>query len=97
MSPSEQEIVSSSLPAPVAGLEPVWWRRWRQPGSAASGPRAETFLDRYPQLRNETEVAVRIIYEEVCLRQESGEEVDAAEVCTAFPSGPAAGDPARLP
>ncbi len=46
-------------------------------------PRAEDFLARHPELGDEA--AIRLIYEEVCLRQEAGEEVDPAEVVGRFP------------
>jgi eukaryotic-like serine/threonine-protein kinase len=46
---------------------------------------AESWLDRDPQLRAQPEVAVRIIYEEVCLREELGELVDSAEIYRRFP------------
>jgi serine/threonine protein kinase/Flp pilus assembly protein TadD len=45
--------------------------------------RAEEFLERYPELR--TEDAVRLVYEEVCLRREAGQEVQTAEVISRFP------------
>jgi serine/threonine protein kinase/tetratricopeptide (TPR) repeat protein len=44
---------------------------------------AESLLDRYPELS--TESALRLIYEEVCLRQEAGLMVVTAEVVNRFP------------
>ena len=56
-------------------------RRWR----AGERPRAEEFLDEYPELGDRPESAVRLIYEEICLRQESGEDASSAEVLRRFP------------
>jgi serine/threonine protein kinase len=47
--------------------------------------RAEEFFLRYPELSAEPELAVRLIYEEVCLRREGGEKVRTAEVLARFP------------
>src|SRR5262249_38031855 len=47
--------------------------------------RAEEFLERHPELLDPAEGAVRLIYEEVCLRQERGEEVAAEELRRRFP------------
>jgi serine/threonine protein kinase/Flp pilus assembly protein TadD len=52
------------------------WRRGEH-------PRAEEFLARYPDLNDED--AVRLIYEEACLRQEAGEESVSAEIFRRFP------------
>ena len=43
----------------------------------------EELLKQYPELS--TEKAVRLVYEEVCLRREAGEQVVTAEVATRFP------------
>jgi serine/threonine protein kinase/Tfp pilus assembly protein PilF len=45
----------------------------------------ETYLDRHPELRDHPEEAVRLVYEEVCLRQECGPEVAADELVRRFP------------
>ena len=58
-------------------------RRWWPPGGGASGSRAEEFLARHPELGDEA--AIRLIYEEVCLRHEAGLEVDPAEVVRPVP------------
>ncbi len=47
--------------------------------------RAEELFLRHPELCDEPEAAVRLIYEEVCLRREGGEEVPAGEVLARFP------------
>ncbi|MBV8313750.1 MAG: tetratricopeptide repeat protein [Planctomycetaceae bacterium] len=52
------------------------WRRGER-------PQAEVFLARHPGLGDEA--AIRLIYEEVCLRQEAGLEVDPAEILGRFP------------
>jgi serine/threonine protein kinase/Tfp pilus assembly protein PilF len=46
---------------------------------------AETFLERHPELLDRPDDAVRLVYEEVCLRQERGEEVSAEELTSRFP------------
>jgi hypothetical protein len=46
---------------------------------------AEDFLARHPELHAAPEAAVRLIYEEVCLRQEFHREQAAAEVLGRFP------------
>lgn len=46
---------------------------------------AEEYLARYPALRGDPEAAVRLIYEEICLRQSVGEEDATAEVVARFP------------
>jgi serine/threonine protein kinase/Flp pilus assembly protein TadD len=52
------------------------WRR-------GDRPTAEEFLARLPEL--DREGALRLIYEEVCLRQEAGLDVDPAELVRRFP------------
>ena len=46
---------------------------------------AEEVLHRHPAVREHPEAAVRLIYEEVCLREEHGQAVSAAEVVGRFP------------
>jgi tetratricopeptide (TPR) repeat protein len=45
----------------------------------------EDLLARHPELRDHTEVCVRLVYEELCLRQESGEQVASQEILDRFP------------
>jgi serine/threonine protein kinase len=45
----------------------------------------EQFFAEYPETRGDTELAVRLVYEEFCLRQEAGEEVTAEEMLQRFP------------
>jgi serine/threonine protein kinase len=54
---------------------------WRGPNPLC----AEEVFHRHPELCDEPEVAVRLIYEEVCLRREGGEQVPVAEVLARFP------------
>lgn len=46
---------------------------------------AEAYLARIPESLENTEDAVRLVYEEICLRQEVGEEVDASDLAARFP------------
>src|SRR5262249_43421369 len=55
--------------------------RWRR----GERPLVEEFLSRHPVLWGQPEVAARLIYEEICLREESGEEHPSAEVVQRFP------------
>ena len=54
------------------------WKGGRQAG-------AEEYLAQYPVLRNDPETAVRLIYEEICLRQEAGEANASSQVVARFP------------
>jgi len=54
------------------------WRRGER-------PTAEVFLDRHPWLATQPEAAIRLIYEEVCLRQNEGQEVRLSELVRRFP------------
>ncbi len=46
---------------------------------------AEHYLDTHPELLDPPEGAIRLIYEEVCLRQEQGETVPVEELLSRFP------------
>jgi serine/threonine protein kinase/tetratricopeptide (TPR) repeat protein len=46
---------------------------------------AEEFLSRFPDLWNHPSDALRLIYEEICLRQERGQETASVEVSQRFP------------
>ena len=46
---------------------------------------AEQWLDRHPEVKAKPEMAVLVIYEELCLREERGEHVDSAEIYDRFP------------
>jgi hypothetical protein len=73
-------LVSRQVEAMVAA-----WRRGER-------PTAEQFLARHPDLG--TEAALRLIYEEFCLRQEADLEVDPAELVGRFGLAP---DPTAYP
>ncbi len=46
---------------------------------------AEIWLSRHPELSTHSETAVRVVYEEICLREERGEQVPSAEIYRRFP------------
>lgn len=54
---------------------------WR----AGDRPPAERFLDLYPHLWGEPDLAFDLIYEEICLRQECGQEIPRDQVLARFP------------
>jgi tetratricopeptide (TPR) repeat protein len=56
-------------------------RRWR----AGERPVAEDYLALYPELWQHPEAAVELIYEELCVRREHGQEAAAADVLRRFP------------
>src|SRR5262249_46493165 len=45
----------------------------------------EELLTRHPELPQHSAAVIRLIYEEICLRQEAGQEVASAEVIHRFP------------
>lgn len=68
---------TDSVEQVIAVMAAAWRRGEREP--------AETWLQRQPDLLACSENAVRIIYEEVCLRQELGESVRPEEILERFP------------
>jgi eukaryotic-like serine/threonine-protein kinase len=87
---------SSGEQSPSAGSDGLG--RSRSPGTvtrlidefaAAWGrgerPPAEAFLEHHPRLTVQPEAAIRLIYEEVCLRQGEGQTVALAELLLRFP------------
>jgi serine/threonine protein kinase/tetratricopeptide (TPR) repeat protein len=54
------------------------WRRGDRPS-------AEVFLARHAELTAHPDAALRLIYEEVCLRQEAGETIGADEIARRYP------------
>jgi serine/threonine protein kinase/Flp pilus assembly protein TadD len=73
--PGVSARIRAGAEGPVEELAAAW-RRGERPG-------AEDVLARHPEIQGDA--AVRLIYEEVCLRQEAGLEVDSAEVVRRFP------------
>jgi serine/threonine protein kinase/Flp pilus assembly protein TadD len=69
----------SGTVSPASHLVEAFVAAWRQ----GERPAAEAFLARHGDLG--AEAALRLIYEEVCLRQEAGMAVDPAEVVGRFP------------
>jgi tetratricopeptide (TPR) repeat protein len=55
--------------------------RWR----SGERPLAEEYLTRYPQLREQPEAAIELIYEELCLRQEYNQPATASDLVRRFP------------
>jgi eukaryotic-like serine/threonine-protein kinase len=56
-------------------------RRWEQGGQ----PRAEEFLDARPELWEQAEAGVDLVYEEFCLRHAAGQSEVAADLLRRFP------------
>lgn len=55
--------------------------RWRR----GERPPVEEYLDRYPQLRDHPEIALELVYEEICLQQEFGCSVPTTQLIRRFP------------
>src|SRR5262245_39510211 len=79
--------LESKVPERPHGSDGSWISRQVQAMASAwaSGQRitAEELLQRHPELN--TEDAIRLVYEEVCLRREAGQDVPTAEVVSRFP------------
>jgi serine/threonine protein kinase len=69
---------AGALVARLASEMAAAWRRGQRPA-------VEEFLARDSALRGRPEVVLRLLCEEVCLRQEAGERVRAAELAGRFP------------
>jgi eukaryotic-like serine/threonine-protein kinase len=65
----------------AARLAEEMGRRWQ----AGDRPGAEEFFNSHPELLDHTDAAIRLIYEEICLRQETGEPISAAGLFRRFP------------
>jgi serine/threonine protein kinase/tetratricopeptide (TPR) repeat protein len=76
--PTTRAAAGASLAGRLAADMAGRWRRGER-------PRAEDYLDAHPELRDRAEAAADIIYEEICLRQEHGEEQASIEVLRRFP------------
>ncbi len=59
--------------------------RWPRPGPAASGRGPRPCSDGHPEVAERPEAAVRLIYEEVLLRRDLGDEPPEAEILARFP------------
>ncbi len=66
---------------PVEALVAAMASAWRQGETVA----AEEWLRRYPQFSKQPEAAIRLVYEEYCLRQELGLCADPREFLQRFP------------
>lgn len=69
---------SGSLVSQLAGEMAQRWHEGEQ-------PLAEEYLARHPELCGQPDAVVRLIYEEICLRQEKGQETASMEVVQRFP------------
>src|SRR5438067_2428196 len=76
--PEAHHESASPMAARLAEEMAAAWRRGERPA-------VEEFLARDPALRDRPEVVLRLLCEEVCLRQEAGEVVHAAELAGRFP------------
>ncbi len=72
---------SGGIDSLVAKLAGEMASRWR----TGESPLAEEFLSRHPELWNQPNDALRLIYEEICLRQERGQDKASMEVTQRFP------------
>src|SRR5262245_52115184 len=79
--PLTQQLGPAGADSLVSQLAGEMAQRWR----AGERPQAEEFLTRYPELCGQRDAVVRLIYEEICLRQEIGQETASMEVVQRFP------------
>jgi serine/threonine protein kinase len=79
---SGDDPLAGGAPAgPVTRLIEEFAAAWER----GERPPAEVFLDRHPWLTTQPEAAIRLIYEEVCLRQGEEQEVHLSELVRRFP------------
>ena len=76
--PGPRDGPATELAERLAGEMAEAWGR----GEASP---AESYLARHPELIDRSRAVVRLVYEEVCLRQERGQEVRGAELAARFP------------
>jgi Flp pilus assembly protein TadD len=83
----KEEASAPATPSPFSPADPGEEFAAQMAAAWARGDRlpAEHYLGSHPELLETPEAAVRLIYEEVCLRQESGEEVAIGELERRFP------------
>ena len=74
-------LARSRQAGPVTRLVEEFAAAW----AGGERPPAEVFLDRHPRLTAQPDAAIRLIYEEVCLRQGEGQEVPLSELVRRFP------------
>jgi eukaryotic-like serine/threonine-protein kinase len=77
----EDPLAYDAQAGPVARLVEDFAAAWQR----GERPRAEAFLDRYHWLSMQPEAAIRLIYEEVCLRKDEGQDVHLSELVRRFP------------
>jgi serine/threonine protein kinase/lipoprotein NlpI len=65
----------------VSRLAEEMAQRWHE----GEHPLAEEYLAQYPELCGQPDAVVRLIYEEICLRQANGQETASMEVVQRFP------------
>jgi serine/threonine protein kinase/tetratricopeptide (TPR) repeat protein len=70
-----------SQAGPLTHLVEAYAALWQR----GERPPVEEFLERHSDLTAEPEAAIRLIYEEVCLRQGEGQEVRLSELVRRFP------------
>src|SRR5690242_4299925 len=73
-SPTQSVSLSGRLAQSMA-------RRWRE----GEKPLAEDYLAQHPELLDQAEAVIDLVYGEICLRQEQGEEGASALVLARFP------------
>src|SRR5947209_15445734 len=81
LSPSLFSTRTAAADALATRLAEEMAERWRR----GERPLPEEFLDRHKELWDRPEAAVQLIYEEICLRQEFGEEGPLAGMLDRFP------------
>jgi serine/threonine protein kinase len=75
----------ASLRVAGEGLDPAFLAEMRERWKSGERPLAEEFLARQPSLLHQPEAALELIYEEICLRDERGEQPAADDLVRRFP------------
>ncbi len=81
--PPSSVVVGATVGEPITTLVDRLVEEMADAWQRGERPRAEAFLERLDGFRDED--AVRIVYEEACLRQERGEEAISSEILGRFP------------
>lgn len=76
--PSAAQASADSLAAAALAAMAAAWR-------TGEPMPAEQWLEQFPDLAARPELAARVIFEEVCLREEAGEPVESVEIYRRFP------------